>query len=147
MFYCLCIYGYLGVFDPTRATWNILPVKPCPAFRQLGFGVPVLMTEHEGGIFVILTCYSKKPSVFRLNLKRNVWEETRELGGLTVFASRHVSLTRAGLPSEMRNRIYTSHYGPHDMYYYSLGDEQSSRPPPMFPYGSVWVDPPHNINL
>ncbi|VVA99576.1 unnamed protein product [Arabis nemorensis] len=148
MFYCLSSCSYLGVFDPTRATWNILPVKPCPAFGQVRFGRPMLMTEHEGDIFVILTRDNKNPLVFKLNLNRNVWEEKRDLGGLTVFISLHVTLTRAGLPSEMRNRIYASHDRRHDMYY-SFGDETSSLPlsTPFLPYSVVWIDPPHNVKL
>ncbi|KAL1225886.1 F-box/kelch-repeat protein [Cardamine amara subsp. amara] len=34
IFYCLSDCGYLGVFDPSKATWSILPVKPCPAFTR-----------------------------------------------------------------------------------------------------------------
>ncbi|KAG7644312.1 hypothetical protein ISN44_As02g040180 [Arabidopsis suecica] len=57
MFFCLSECGYLGVFDPSKATWNILPVKPCPAFYQFEFDYthnPVFMTEHEGDIFDII---------------------------------------------------------------------------------------------
>ncbi|CDY12854.1 BnaC07g15790D [Brassica napus] len=104
------------------------------------------MTEHEGGIFVMLTIRNKNPLMFKLNLKRNAWEEKRELGGLTVFASHPTSLTRAGLSVEERNRIYPSHNG-HLGVYYSLGDGIISSRFPSSNYLSnriAWVDPPHN---
>ncbi|CAE6196252.1 unnamed protein product [Arabidopsis arenosa] len=107
MFYCLSTCGYLGVFDPSKSTWNILPVKPCPAFRGR---IPVLMTEHEGDIFVIVyTCKNNNPMVLKLNFKRNVWEEKKDLGGLTVFASFPSSFARAGLSTEQRNKICLSY--------------------------------------
>ncbi|CAL9223591.1 unnamed protein product, partial [Arabidopsis halleri] len=80
MFYWLSDCGDIGVFDPSRKTWNILPVKPCPA--KFGF-----MMEHEGDIFVMTLRRNKNPWVVKLNFKREVWEEKRKVGGLTVFAS------------------------------------------------------------
>ncbi|CAN6909252.1 unnamed protein product [Brassica oleracea] len=144
--YCLTTFSNIGIFDPSRATWNILPVEPCPAFFQVDLRRRVLMTEHEGGIFVMLTSRNKNPLMFKLNLKRNAWEEKRELGGLTVFASHPTSLTRAGLSVEERNRIYPSHNG-HLGVYYSLGDGIISSRFPSSNYLSnriAWVDPPHN---
>ncbi|KAH0868816.1 hypothetical protein HID58_075838 [Brassica napus] len=144
--YCLTTFSNIGIFDPSRATWNILPVEPCPAFFQVDLCRRVLMTEHEGGIFVMLTIRNKNPLMFKLNLKRNAWEEKRELGGLTVFASHPTSLTRAGLSVEERNRIYPSHNG-HLGVYYSLGDGIISSRFPSSNYLSnriAWVDPPHN---
>ncbi|XP_010474309.1 PREDICTED: F-box/kelch-repeat protein At3g18720-like [Camelina sativa] len=149
MFYCLSTCGHLGVFDPTRAAWNILPVKPCPAFlSQTGLArlreTRLLVMEHEGDVYVIST--SKKASVFKLDLKRKVWEEKRELGGLTVFASQPTSLTRAGLLRE-RNRIYPSHEAHKGVYYNLADDKYSSHRPPVMNYLSdriAWVDPPLN---
>ncbi|CAG7902175.1 unnamed protein product [Brassica rapa] len=144
--YCLTTFSNIGIFDPSRATWNILPVEPCPAFFQVDLGRRVLLTEHEGDIFVILTSRNKNPLMFKLNLKRNAWEEKGELGGLTVFAGHPTSLTRAGLSVEERNKIYPSHNG-HLGVYYSLGDGIISSRFPSSNYLSnriAWVDPPHN---
>ncbi|CAL9236945.1 unnamed protein product, partial [Arabidopsis halleri] len=102
MFYCLSECGYLGVFDPSKATWNILPVKPCPAFDQYDYShSPVFMTEHEGDIFVIYThCYNNIPTVFKLNSKHKEWQEKTDLGGLTIYTSWPASFVRAGLSTE-----------------------------------------------
>ncbi|VYS58992.1 unnamed protein product [Arabidopsis thaliana] len=156
MFFCLSTCGYLRVFDPHRATWNILPVKPCIlplepclAFRQPSLmGMRVLMMEHEGDVYVISTFsnYNNQASVFKLNLKREVWEEKKELGGLTVFAGYHTSLTRASLLALDRNKMYTSHAA-RSFVYYSLAGNKFSRCPPGCNYLSdrfAWVDPPHN---
>ncbi|VVA99577.1 unnamed protein product [Arabis nemorensis] len=134
LFYFHSTWGFLGVMDPSKLTWNNLLVKlyPYPG----AFDSELFMAEHEGEIFLGFTRDIKNPSVviFKLNLNRNGWEETRDLDGLTIFTSHRFSLTRAGLPLEMRNKIYTS---------------QSPRPPSMlvFPYRGVWVDPLHNVNL
>lgn len=89
MFYWLSANGYLGVFDPSRETWNILLVKPCPA----DFSRPVMMTEHEGDIYVMYRSNRSDQPVFKLNLERKIWEEKRDFGGLTVFTSYPASLT------------------------------------------------------
>ncbi|KAG2323498.1 hypothetical protein Bca52824_016711 [Brassica carinata] len=103
--------GDLRVFDPPRATWNILPVKTWSAFGQKALTSRMLMTEHEGDIFVVFTGRYYTPSVFKLNLKRMGWEEKGEIGGLTIFASIHASLTRASLSEKERNRLYQSRKG------------------------------------
>ena len=62
-------------------------MKIWSAFSQTALTSIMLMTEHEGDIFVVFTnCYDT-PSVFKLNHKLMGWEERRELGGLTIFAS------------------------------------------------------------
>ncbi|CAH8323616.1 unnamed protein product [Eruca vesicaria subsp. sativa] len=129
VFYFLSTCGCLGVFDPCEATWNLLPVKP------FLFPEPVFIMEHEGDIFVMCSrLNSNNHIVFKLNMKRNVWEEKRDLGGLTVFASSTGSFIRACLSAEDMNRIYPSHliYG-------------SSRPPKTDLSNRVaWVEPPQN---
>ncbi|KAL0844979.1 hypothetical protein Bca101_018225 [Brassica carinata] len=73
IFYCLSPSGVLGVFDPSRETWNILQVRSFPGSLS-----KMLMTEHEGDIFVISTRWGNKKSVvFKLNLIHKVWEEKR----------------------------------------------------------------------
>uniref|UniRef100_A0A1J3F3I0 F-box/kelch-repeat protein n=2 Tax=Noccaea caerulescens TaxID=107243 RepID=A0A1J3F3I0_NOCCA len=146
LFYCLSNCGHLGVFDPCEATWNVLPVKPLPAFNWEGntpeiHRKPVLMTEHEGDIFVIYTPRDKsnRTKVFKLNLKQYVWQKKRDLGGLTVFASFPSSFIRAGLSAEERNRIYPPLT--HGIHY------SSSHLPPGSCVSScvAWVEPPHNM--
>ncbi|KAG5378104.1 hypothetical protein IGI04_025946 [Brassica rapa subsp. trilocularis] len=151
MFYCLSTCGYLGVFDPPRATWNILPARPCLAFPQVDITRRMLMTEHEGDIFVMFTSRDKNPSVFKLNLKRMAWEKKGELGGLTVFASQPSSLTRASFSVKERNRLYPSRNGHLGVYFSLGGDENISSCPPSSNYFSnriAWVFPPHdNVSL
>ncbi|EFH61534.1 hypothetical protein ARALYDRAFT_898245 [Arabidopsis lyrata subsp. lyrata] len=152
MFYCLSTSGYIGVFEPSGATWNIIPVNPCPVFSRRHHDKlvrPVFMTEHEGDIYVMTTRRknNSKQLVFKLNLERNVWEEMRVLGGLTVFACNAASLTRAGLSAEERNRIYTLHigdYGRLGIYY--LGCVKCSLPAytTYLSNRSAWLQPPHN---
>ncbi|VVA99548.1 unnamed protein product [Arabis nemorensis] len=67
-----------------------------------------MITEHEGDIFVY-TYLNYNPKLFKLNLKRNVWEEMRELGGLTIFGGPFYSLTRAGPSAKEKTIIYTPH--------------------------------------
>ncbi|KAL0702859.1 hypothetical protein Bca4012_058981 [Brassica carinata] len=130
--------GDLRVFDPPRATWNILPVKTWSAFGQKALTSRMLMTEHEGDIFVVFTGRYYTPSVFKLNLKRMGWEEKGEIGGLTIFASIHASLTRASLSEKERNRLYQSHE--------KIDFSRPSRD--YFSNHMSWVFPPHNkVNL
>ncbi|EOA26279.1 hypothetical protein CARUB_v10023343mg [Capsella rubella] len=158
MFYCLSTCGYLGVFHPSESTWNVLPVKPCPAFDHLTFDhleycSPVFMTEHEGDIFVIYThANNNNPTVFKLNSKCKEWQEKRDLGGLTIFTSLPASFVRAGLSTEHRNKIYSSYIDKSERYgmYYSLGDAKNSDPPPtnQTTQHHVWVEPPpNNVHL
>ena len=136
MFYCFSTCGYLGVFDPSpnRETWRMM------------------ITEHEGDIFVVCNSCYKKSSVFKLNRKgKGAWEEKRELGGLTIFASRLASLTRASsLSSKERNKLYQSRKGGLGECF-SIVDEKigfSRRSSNYNPNYMSWVFPPHNnINL
>ncbi|WZZ70002.1 hypothetical protein YC2023_081372 [Brassica napus] len=106
-----------------RATWNILPVKIWSAFGQTALTSIMLMTEHEGDIFVVFTNCYHTPSVFKLNLKLMGWEERRELGGLTIFASINSPLIRASVCEKERNRLYQSRKG--DLgEYFSISDEK-----------------------
>ncbi|XP_013615859.1 PREDICTED: F-box/kelch-repeat protein At3g18720-like, partial [Brassica oleracea var. oleracea] len=105
VFYFLSTCGCLGVFDPCEATWNLLPVKPL-LFPEVDS--PVFLMEHEGDIFVMCSRLDSNHMVFKLNMKQNVWEEKRDLGGLTVFASCPGSFIRACLSAEEMNRIYPS---------------------------------------
>ncbi|EOA30726.1 hypothetical protein CARUB_v10013863mg [Capsella rubella] len=154
-FYCLSTSGYVGVFDPFEVTWNIPKMNPCPIYNRCHFRLvrPVLMTEHDGDVFVMTTRRRNhsKLLVFRLNVERNVWEEMSGLGGLTVFACFAAALTRAGLPAEERNRVYTSHigdgYGKFGIYY--LGCVRCTQPSytSYMSIRSAWVQPPPHNNF
>ncbi|XP_010477018.1 PREDICTED: F-box/kelch-repeat protein At3g18720-like [Camelina sativa] len=146
--YCLSTSGYLSVFDPSKETWNILRVRPWsyPTVGPKEFGRRVLMMENEGDIFVMVLHHpDNNPSVFKLNLKYMKWEEKRDVGGLTIFASYPGSFIRASLSANERNKVYLSAKEPHSVYY-SLGDEESSGLPTNIYLSKriAWVDPPHN---
>lgn len=83
--------------------------------------------------------------MFKPNLKLKVWEEKRDVGGLTIFASSPGSFIRASLSAKERNKMYPSTNEPLSVHY-SLGDEESSRLPAItyLSRRGAWVDPPHN---
>ncbi|XP_056860221.1 F-box/kelch-repeat protein At3g18720-like [Raphanus sativus] len=137
VFYFLSTCGYLGVFHPCEATWNLLPVSP---FLFTELDSPVFIMEHEGDIFVMCSRLNSNHMVFKLNMKQNVWEEKRDLGGLTVFASVPGSFIRACLSPEEMNRIYPSFTD-----FYLIYGTISHLPPRTNLSGSVaWVEPPQN---
>ncbi|KAL0875158.1 hypothetical protein Bca101_024863 [Brassica carinata] len=137
VFYFLSTCGCLGVFHPCEATWNLLPVKPF-LFPELDS--PVFIMEHEGDIFVMCSRLDSNHMVFKLNMKQNVWEEKRDLGGLTVFASVPGSFIRACLSLEEMNRIYPSFTD-----FYLIYGTSSHRPPQTnLSCRVAWVEPPQN---
>ncbi|KAL1221578.1 F-box/kelch-repeat protein [Cardamine amara subsp. amara] len=144
LFYCLSTIGHLGVFDPFRATWNLLPVKQCPAYsRQILRGREKWITEHEGDIYLVTTQRKNnyKLLVFKLKLEDNVWEEMGE-SGLMVFASYASSFTIAGHSAKERNKICTPHtddYGRLSGYGKDTQRFLSNR--------IAWLQPPHNVQL
>ena len=106
--------------------------------------------EETSLLCTCTSCY-KKSSVFKLNRKGDAWEEKRELGGLTIFANRLASLTRATSPSSKeRNRLYQSRKGDRGDYF-SIGVEEigsARRSSDFYPNYFSWVFPPHsNMNL
>ncbi|KAJ0246275.1 F-box domain-containing protein [Hirschfeldia incana] len=137
VFYFLSTCGCLGVFDPCEATWNLLPVKPL-LFPEVDS--PVFLMQHEGDIFVMCSRLNSNYVVFKLNMKQNVWEEKRDLGGLTVFASVPGSFIRACLSAEDMNRIYPSFTD-----FYLIYGASSPRPPRTnFSCRVAWIEPPQN---
>ncbi|CAN7039229.1 unnamed protein product [Brassica rapa subsp. trilocularis] len=137
VFYFLSTCGCLGVFDPCEATWNLLPVKPL-LFPEVDS--PVFIMEHEGDIFVMCSRLNSNHTLFKLNMKQNVWEEKRDLGGLTVFASVPGSFIRACLSAEEMNRIYPSFTD-----FYLIYGASSHRPPRTnLSCRVAWVEPPQN---
>ncbi|CAA7022020.1 unnamed protein product [Microthlaspi erraticum] len=157
VFYALSLCGYVGVFDPSKESWDVLPVIPwhCPGFCEIDFSSKkVFLMEHDGNIFVMSASRNEKNNnkrnrlVFRLNLERMVWEDKSDVcGGLTVFAS-YIDLV--DVSAKERNGTYPSS---NDLVrlYNSLFDEMKNTCPPTSTSDSnhvAWVDPSHNnVNL
>ncbi|KAL7247783.1 hypothetical protein ACSBR2_002653 [Camellia fascicularis] len=155
LFYCLSLTGWLGVFDTQERTWIIRVVPPpkCPVnFYAKNWWKGKFMVEHEGDIFVIYTCCSENPIVFKLDQTNKVWEEMKSLGGVTFFASFLSSQARIDLLGIMRNSIYFSKvrfYGKNCISY-SL-DERRYYPRKQChdwgeqdPFESIWIEPPQD---
>ncbi|KAI3787012.1 hypothetical protein L1987_41161 [Smallanthus sonchifolius] len=80
LFYCLSLTGWLGVYDPVEHTWSIRIVPPprCPDnFFVKNWWKGKFMAEHEGDIFVIYTCYSENPIIYKLDQNRSSWNDEK----------------------------------------------------------------------
>ncbi|KAI3830113.1 hypothetical protein L1987_04247 [Smallanthus sonchifolius] len=110
LFYCLSLTGWLGVYDPNELTWTIRVVPPprCPDnFFVKNWWKGKFMAEHKGDIFVIYTCYSENPIIYKLDQVNKEWVEMKTLEGVTLFASFLSSHARTDLLGMMRNSITT----------------------------------------
>ncbi|KAK1428782.1 hypothetical protein QVD17_17622 [Tagetes erecta] len=108
LFYCLSLTGWLGVYDPNELTWTIRVVPPprCPDnFFVKNWWKGKFMAEHKGDIFVIYTCYSENPIIYKLDQVNKEWVEMKTLEGVTLFASFLSSHARTDLLGMMRNSI------------------------------------------
>ncbi|KAL4571596.1 hypothetical protein LXL04_018359 [Taraxacum kok-saghyz] len=84
LFYCLSLTGWLGVYDPMEHTWSIRIVPPprCPDnFFVKNWWKGKFMAEHNGDIFVIYTCYSENPIIYKLDQENKEWVEMKTLEG------------------------------------------------------------------
>ncbi|CAI9287816.1 unnamed protein product [Lactuca saligna] len=82
VFYCLSLTGWLGVYDPHELTWTIRIVPPprCPDnFFVKNWWKGKFMAEHKGDIFVIYTCYSENPIIYKLDQGNKEWIEMKSL--------------------------------------------------------------------
>ncbi|GMH09911.1 hypothetical protein Nepgr_011752 [Nepenthes gracilis] len=155
LFYCLSLTGWLGVFDPKELTWNVLVVPPprCPEnFFAKNWWKGKFLAEYEGEIMVIYTCCSENPIIFKLHQENMVWEEVKNLDGITLFASFLSSHSRTNLPGVMRNSVYFSKvrfYGKRCISY-SLRDQryypckQCHDWGEQDPFESIWIEPPQD---
>ncbi|XP_020236903.1 F-box/kelch-repeat protein At1g57790 [Cajanus cajan] len=156
LFYCLSLTGWLGVFDLSERTWNVLSVPPpkCPDnFFAKNWWKGKFMIEHEGDIIVIYTCSSENPIIFKLDKMLMEWEEMTTLDGVTLFASFLSSHSRTDLPGIMRNSVYFSKvrfYGKRCISF-SLDDyryyprKQCHDWGEQDPFENIWVEPPKDF--
>ncbi|GAB4833377.1 hypothetical protein Ancab_031620 [Ancistrocladus abbreviatus] len=157
LFYCLSLTGWLGVFDPKELTWNVLVVPPprCPEnFFAKNWWKGKFLAEHNGEIMVIYTCCSENPIIFKLDQANMVWEEVKNLDGITLFASFLSSHSRTDLSGAMRNSVYFSKvrfYGKRCISY-SLRDrryyprKQCHDWGEQDPFESIWIEPPEDLS-
>ncbi|XP_006405717.2 F-box protein At3g56470 [Eutrema salsugineum] len=92
VFYCLASIGWLGMFDLSTTSWNVLSrrapkcVSPNDRF----------MTEYQGDIFLIYTNthdLDDQPRYLKLDLANQKWTDKIRLGGLAFYLSSKSSLT------------------------------------------------------
>nr|GEV65004.1 hypothetical protein [Tanacetum cinerariifolium]GEV79337.1 hypothetical protein [Tanacetum cinerariifolium] len=157
LFYCLSLTGWLGVYDPLELTWTIriIPPPKCPDnFFAKNWWKGKFMAEHKGDIYVIYTCYSENPIIYKLDQTNKEWIEMETLEGVTLFASFMSSHARTDLLGVMRNSVYFSKvrfYGKrcisyslvHHRYYprkqcHDWGEQD--------PFESIWVEPPEDAS-
>ncbi|CAH9071651.1 unnamed protein product [Cuscuta epithymum] len=157
LFYCLSLTGWLGVYNPEQHSWVVRVVPPprCPEnFFVKNWWKGKFMAEHNGDIYVIYTCSSANPVIYKLDQANRVWVGVQTLSGLTLFASFLSSQARTDVLGLMRNSIYFSKvrfYGrrcisyslDHDRYYprkqcYDWGEQD--------PFESIWIEPPEDLS-
>lgn len=157
LFYCLSLTGWLGVYDPQECTWTIRVVPPpkCPDnFFAKNWWKGKFMAEYKGDIYVIYTCYNENPIVYKLDQTNKVWDQMRNLEGLTLFASFLSSHAREDLLGMMRNSVYFSKvrfYGKCCISY-SLDNrryfprKQCHDWGEQDPFESIWIEPPEDFS-
>ncbi|XVE61477.1 hypothetical protein DITRI_Ditri06bG0043400 [Diplodiscus trichospermus] len=158
MFYWVGVTSWLGVYDPKKRTWNVLAVHPPRRLHPATFSdwwKRIFIAEHNGDILIIYTCCTENPIVFKLDRSKMVWQETQNLGGVTLFVGFLSSLARTNLPGPMRNSVYFSKvfflfgkrcisYSLDDGSYYPLkrlydwGKED--------PFENIWIEPPQDAS-
>ncbi|KAK6152299.1 hypothetical protein DH2020_014934 [Rehmannia glutinosa] len=89
-FFCLSVTGAIGAYDPEKCTWIVLSVGPpkCMMFFSVHhYWRANFMAEHDGDIFIVCTCSSINPFIYKLDLVHGVWVEMESLGDMTFFAN------------------------------------------------------------
>lgn len=157
LFYCLSLTGWVGVYDPLKRTWDVLPVPPpkCPDhFFSKNWWKGKFIAEHKGEILVIYTCCNENPIIFKLDQTEMGWVEMKTLAGVTLFVSFLSSHSRTDLLGLMRNSIYFSKvrfFGKRCISYsvdkcryypckrcYDWGEQD--------PFESIWIEPPEELS-
>nr|GLL24715.1 F-box/kelch-repeat protein At1g57790-like isoform X1 [Ipomoea trifida] len=156
LFYCLSLSGWLGVFNPEERTLvQVVPPPKCPQnFFAKNWWKGKFMAEYNGEIYVIYTCSTANPAIYKLDQTNEVWVEMKTLGGMTLFASFLSSQTRTDILGVMRNSIYFSKvrfYGrrcisyslDHNRYYprkqcYDWGEQD--------PFENIWIESPDDFS-
>ncbi|KAL9816981.1 hypothetical protein AtNW77_Chr4g0283891 [Arabidopsis thaliana] len=144
-FYCFSSGGVLVDFDVASRTmseqaWN---EHRCAYMRNDNaewFNLPkrIYLAEQKGELFLMYTCISEIPMVYKL-VSSN-WEEINSttLDGVTIFASMYSSETRLDVLG-MRNSVYFPKYGLDckGCVSYSF-DEARYYPRKQFPKPTMW---------
>ncbi|XP_042483878.1 F-box/kelch-repeat protein At1g57790-like, partial [Macadamia integrifolia] len=156
LFYCLSEFSdnLVGIFDPQKHTWSILPVPP-PNHPHLSYGKDRAkhIVEFNGEPLLVCVSYPDKPIIFKLDLTQMKWVEMESLNGVTVFVSSQSSLSAIDVPKISRNSIYFSKprcYGKSSNLY-SLDDcsfhpVKQHHKEPSFPK-TIWIKPPKMSHL
>ncbi|CAM0954953.1 unnamed protein product [Alopecurus aequalis] len=103
--YCLGEEGDLGVYDPIKTRWRVLP-KPS------GFapGIPYkncYLVQSEGELLAALTGSNGTPvHVLKLDEKNMKWKMVKSLGGRALFTGTTSSLSMASPLQAMANKVY-----------------------------------------
>ncbi|KAJ4975722.1 hypothetical protein NE237_000828 [Protea cynaroides] len=153
LFYCLSEFHdkLVGVFDPQKHTWSILPVPP-PNLPPMQFRA-IHMVEVKGELLLVFVSYPNKTLIFKLDLSEMKWVETESLNGATVFVSSHSSLSATDAPRISRNSVYFSKYRCYgkSSYFYSFDDcrfhpaNQRHEVPGI--EKAIWIEPPKMSHL
>ncbi|XP_043688890.1 F-box/kelch-repeat protein At1g57790-like isoform X2 [Telopea speciosissima] len=153
LFYCLSESSdnLVGVFDPQKHTWSILPV-PSPNL-SIDQQRAKHLVEFKGKLLLVSVSYPDKPFIFKLDLTNMKWVEMDSLNGVTVFVSSLSSLSVTDVPSVSRNSVYFSkqRYRGKSSYLYSLEDclyhpakqWHEARKIPK----AAWIEPPKMSHL
>jgi hypothetical protein len=106
--YCLGQAGNLGVYDPGKVKWRVLP-KPASFGSEFQYKNCYLV-ESQGELLAALTGgNSGMPAaihVLRLNEKKMNWERMESLGGRSLFTGTASSLSMARPPQSMANKVF-----------------------------------------
>ncbi|KAM0883055.1 hypothetical protein ACQ4PT_031882 [Festuca glaucescens] len=105
--YCLGQEGNLGVYDPGKIKWRVLP-KPASFGSEFQYKNCYLV-ESQGELLAALTGgNSGMPAIhaLRLNEKKMKWERMESLGGRTLFTGTTSSLSMARPPQSMANKVF-----------------------------------------
>ncbi|ESQ47172.1 hypothetical protein EUTSA_v10028260mg, partial [Eutrema salsugineum] len=91
VFYLLARRGWLGMFDLSTNSWDLLR-RPPPKIPGKYYR---FMTEYHGDIFLIYTDMNEltQPRYLKLNLTKRKWEDEKFSGGLTFYLSFVSTLT------------------------------------------------------
>uniref|UniRef100_A0ACD5TGD3 Uncharacterized protein n=1 Tax=Avena sativa TaxID=4498 RepID=A0ACD5TGD3_AVESA len=104
--YCLGEAGHLGVYDPIKTKWKVLP-KPTGFAPDIEYKNCYLV-ESQGGLLAILTSSNKGTPVhvLKLNEKKMEWMRMESLGGRALFTGTTSSLPMDRPLQSMANKVY-----------------------------------------
>ncbi|KAJ4976078.1 hypothetical protein NE237_001184 [Protea cynaroides] len=151
LFYCLSRFSdkLVGVFDPQKHTWSILPVSPTNLLLRSHQHRVMHLVECKGEVLLVSVSYPDKPFIFKLDLSQMKWVELESLNGATVFISAYSSLSVTDVPRISRNSIYFSKmhcygkfshvYSLDDCKYHPFNQWHDMK---VILKATVWIEPP-----